>query len=250
MKQEKEVQEIELKEEKAKKIFIILIALLLFGGTCYYYNGINNFSRTKLAITEQQGVDLNKEKRNVQIKLNKIQKAETKSEVSESEITPKIKFKPTDKSTLLSLAGKSSGKHDPFSYSESKFMPSSTVQGENPAFAGKLPPVPASGNTGTLPVLQGFNPLSPSGLASPPAPKPEDLIIVKGFIGDKVIAEIDGVVEALNANDKISNVKVLAVDPSLLTAKFEINGKPVTKTIKSLTDEDNRNIQLVKNFHN
>jgi hypothetical protein len=294
MEQEKEIQETELKEEKSKKIFIILTVLLLFGGTCYYYAGMNN-SGLRLSHSElnsalvQQGLKpvINKSQtqkqlgcspltalradkaspsasaRNPQVQGDSlvqddkttIQNVDKKLEIEKTEkITPekilKTKIKPTGKSDLLSLASKSSGKHDPFSYSESKFIPFASSQGENSSYSGNLPPVPGAGNMGTLPGLPGFNPLSSSGLANPPAPKPEDLIIVKGFIGNKVIAEIDGVVEALNANEKVSNVKVLNVNPSLLTAKFEINGKTVTKTIKSLTDEYNGEFQLVKNMHN
>ena len=252
-----EVQEAELKEEKFKKIFILLIVSLLFGGTCYYYAGINNSSQKELTqnkITKTKLTKtalLNKEKKVAQLELEKIQKTEKNLEIATEKIVPKTKFKPTDKSTLLSLSGKASGKHDPFSYSESRFVPFTTNQSENPSsYPGNLPPLPGAGDTGNLPTLPGFSPLSPSGLANPPAPKPEDLIIVKGFIGNKVIAEIDGVVEALNKNEKISNIKVLSVDPSILTAKFEINGKPVTKTIKSLIDENNENIHLVKNLHN
>lgn len=245
-----EVQETELKEEKAKKIVIIMIVLLLFGGTCYYYAGINNLPQKKLAITQQIKTAFNKEK-----KIEQIKKTEKKPEVAKIETTPKInmkkKFKPTDKSALLSLTQKSSGKHDPFSYSESQFIPFTASHGENSAsYPGNLPPVPGAGNMGSLPTLAGFNPLSSSDLAPPPAPKPEDLVIVKGFMGNKVIAEIDGVVESLNANEKISNVKVLAVNPSLLTAKFEIDGKTFTKTIKSLTDDYLGDVQLVKNLHN
>jgi hypothetical protein len=252
MEQENEVQTTELKEEKSKKIFIILIVLLLFGGTCYYYSGINNIPQPKLAKIEQAKTVLQKEKKPAQIELEKIQKAEKKPEIAKTEeTTPKTKFKPTDKSSLLSLAGQSSGKHDPFSYSESQFMPTKSGTGENSvSYPSNLPPVPMAGSTGTLPSLPGFNSLSPSGLANPPAPKPEDLVTVKGFIGNKVIVEIDGIVEALNTNEKVSNVKVLAVNPSLLTARFEIDGKPVTKTIKSLTDDYNGDVQLVKNIHN
>ena len=278
-----EVQETELKEEKTRKIFIIFIVLLLFGGMCYYYAGINKHfnlqSRHSKLVSEsiQQGsksvinkpqilksqtvptlnqVQGNKAVRhdNPQVENNNItaQKPEESHKTATTEeIIPKTKFKPTDKSTFLSLKEKSSGKHDPFSYSESGFIPFTADYGQNTAsYPGNLPPVPGTGNTGTLPPLPTLSGLPSAGLAPPPAPKPEDLIIVKGFIGNKVIAEIDGVVEALNTNEKISDVKVLAVNPSTLTAKFEINGKTVTKTIKSLTDEYNGDVQLVKNLHN
>lgn len=239
-----EAQEAELKQERIKKIFILLFVSLIFGGTCYYYAGINNFQQKKLSKTEQLKMTINKEKKAAQL-----EKKPATLTTEAKKISHKTKFKPTDKSTLLSFAGKNSGKHDPFSYSESQFMPSTATRGENSSFPTNLPPVPGAGNMGTLPSLPGMSGFPSSGLASPPAPKPEDLIIVKGFIGNKVIAEIDGVVESLNVNEKISNVKVLTVNPETLTAKFEINGKPYIKTFKTLTDDYNGEVQLAKNLH-
>ena len=254
-----EALETELKEEKIKKIVILLIVSLIFCGTCYYYAGISNFQQKKPAEKQLPIIAKSKatKQSNQQTTLDKSSHRDDKITIEKSEIaktteesTPKTnlktKFKPTDKSALLSLAGKNSGKKDPFSYSESQFIPFTSSQGINPTYSGNLPPVPGAGTMGTLPGLPGFDSLS--GLAPPPAPKPEDLIIVKGFIGNKVIAEIDGVVESLNKNEKIGNVKVLAVNPEILTAKFEINGKPVTKTIKSLTDDYNGEVQLAKNI--
>ena len=255
-----EIQETELKEEKIKKIVILLIVSLIFGGTCYYYAGISNFQQKKT--TEKQLPIIAKseaiKQSNQQTTLDRSSRQDSfavlpqndkidikKSEIAKTEeSTPKTKFKPTDKSALFSLAGKNSGKKDPFSYSESQFTPFTSSQSSNPTYSGNLPPVPGAGTMGTLPSLPGI----PDGLAPPPSPKPEDLIIIKGFIGNKVIAEIDGVVESLNVNEKIGNIKVLAVNPESLTAKFELNGKPVTKTIKSLTDDYNGEVQLAKNI--
>lgn len=274
-----EVQEIEQKEERSKKILIILMVLLLFGGTCYYYSGINNLSGKEVAVNH-----INKENTYSPLKLlysrfkpqNKTEKTkqteqtktvarkEIKQEQPEKKLiaenpvettkntTPekpeKTKLAPTGKSTLLSLAGKTSGKNDPFSYSESQFIPFASETGANSSYnSGTFPPVPGSGSIGNLPSIPG---LPSMGLAPPPSPKPTDLVVVKGFIGNKVIAEIDGVVESLNVNERVNNIKVLTVNPSTLTAKFEIKGKTVTKTLQSLTDENNENIQLVKNLHN
>lgn len=266
-----EVQEIEQKEERSKKILIIFIVLLLFGGTCYYYSGINNVSKKEAskekavsplnilcsrfkpqdntAKTEQPKIVVQKEKKQEQPE--KTLTAEKPADTAKN-ITPekpeKTKLAPSDKSTLLSYTGKSSGKHDPFSYSESQFIPfsSSGLSGSSSSNPGALPPVPGSGNIGSLPSIPGVPSM---GLAPPPSPKPTDFVAVKGFIGNKVIAEIDGVVESLNVNDRVNNIKVLTVNPSTLTAKFEIKGKTVTKTLQSLTDENNENVQLVKNLH-
>jgi len=281
-----EVQETELKEEKFKKIFIILTVLLLFGGACYYYAGINNFDpqtqprhaksnsasvqhglksviNQSQTLNQFQGDSFIQEKKTAPQNIEKTSSIEptekqhknndkislTKKEATEK-TTQKAKFKPAGKSDLLSLAGKSSGKHDPFSYSESKFTPFQEVSSKNSNYPSNLPPVPEAGKMGALPSIPTLSGVSSFGLAPPPAPKPEDLISVKGFIGNKVIAEIDGVVEALNPNQKISNIKVLSVNPSTLTAKFEINGKIVVKTLKSLTDDYNGEVQIAKNMSN
>lgn len=286
MEQEQAFQETgfnELKEEKSKKILIVSMVLLLFGGTYYYYsfiktNGSSNIeiAQNKPVISSQQeslpalkisGSNLASQNKYEQTspatnivprknrleQLEEIQKAEKNHEIIKAENPEKIantKFRPADKSTLLTLAGKSSGKHDPFSYSESKFVPfEADKNGKNSSYpAGKLPPVPMTGSMGNLPSipgLPGYNPYNTQGLAAPPAPKQEDLITIKGFIGNKVIAQIDGLVDAFNENDKSGNVKIIAVDPSALTAKFEINGKIFTKTMKSLSNEPNGNIELL-----
>ena len=263
---EKKLQETELKEEKIKKIVILLIVALIFGGTCYYYAGISNFQQKKTAEKQLPVIARNEATKqyNQQTTLDRSSRRHSeavppqddkvaiekiaKTEESTPKSNLKTKFKPTDKSALLSLAGKNSGKKDPFSYSESQFTPFTSGQSSNPTYSGNLPPVPGAGTMGTLPGLPGFDSLSGAGLAPPPSPKPEDLIIVKGFIGNKVIAEIDGVVESLNKNEKIGNVKVVSVNPEILTAKFEIDGKLITKTIKSLTDDYNGEVQLAKNI--
>lgn len=252
--------EAEPEKEKSKKILIIFIALLLLGCTYYYYAKSNtgkviSDSGIKTQIQDKKNILPISDKKAFR-ELAKIQKIENiAKKVTEVSVPDKVadkKIKPTDRSTLLSLAEKSSGKHDPFSYSESRFIPFTSEGGGNSitSFPGGLPPVPGSG-MGNLPSLPGLpGTISSSGLAQPPAPKPEDLIIVKGFIGNKVIVEIDGVVEALSENEKVDNTKVLLVNRPALTAKFEINGKPFIKTLKSLTNDYEGNIQLVKNLHN
>ncbi len=259
-----EIQETELKEEKTKKIFIIFVVLLLFGGTCHYYSGFKNTvsktSNSKIVLknTQQKNNSLKSEQSKnfkqtaeenlTQKKENKDkQKLKTKTEIQNKKAmpqkTPLNKFKPTDKSTFLILSNKSSGKNDPFSYSESRFVPFDfdNEQHQNTNYSGTLPPIPNAGSMGTLPTLAGL-----PGLAPPPSPKPEESIQIKGFIGNKVIAEINGAVESLNANEKINNIRVISVDPLSYTAKFEINGKKISKTIKSLSDEHNGELQLVK----
>lgn len=250
---EEEIQETELKEEKNKKIFILVLVLLIFSGTCYYYSEIGNLRQNKIFInnfkffnnkitkTEPQKIALHEER-----SLKQLEEIQKEEETAAKQIL-KTKFKPTDKSAFLNITRKSSGKHDPFSYSESKFSPyaadENALSSNSAGNMGNLPALP------TLSGLSGVNNLPSMGLAPPPAPKPEDLVTIKGFIGNKVIADINGIVGSLSKNEKVDNVKVLSVNSSILTAKFEINGKIFTKTMKSLIDENNENIRLVKNLH-
>lgn len=265
-----DVQEIELKEEKFKKILIIFIVLLLFGSTYYYYGFAKKNHSPQIAFVPDKIVKLNPEtpvsirKKKLE-SLEKIQKAEeiqdikseTKLEIKpEKQAIPvkvlKTKIKPTGKSDLLTLANKSSGKNDPFSCSESQYIPSSDRNNNSSSLAGNLPPVPGAGSMGNLPSLQnlpGLPNITPLNSAKIPQ-SPKDAIEIKGFIGNKVIAEIDGVIEALNENEKINNIKVLNINPLEYTAIFEINGKNITKTMKSISEENNENIEIVKNLHN
>jgi len=253
-------QDVEMKEEKTKKLFIVLIILLFFGATCYYYAGVNKNSEKVASVpataenkAEKQAVSKNSEKI-----VKEEKKSEEKQETSKKEIVeqkPEIKTtktKPTDKTAFLSLKSQYSGKNDPFSYSESNTVPPGSKSDASVASsAGNLPPVPnSSRGIGSLPgIPQGLQGIAPPGLAAPPAPKPEDLVIVKGFIGNKVIVEIGGVVEALSTYEKVGNVKVLSVNPSALTAEFQINGKKYTKIIKSLTEDYTGELQLVKKYY-
>lgn len=235
-----------MEQEKLKKILVIVTVLVLFGGTCYYYD-YNKMANNQSKIVAQGEIQKQEPVKIVThiIKAEdkpqtKIETKTKKSPIPEPQKIINKKLKPTGKSDLLALAGSSSGKNDPFSCSESKYIPVSDTTSPNAAsLPGSLPPVPSGGRIGNLPSLPGLpniNTAGSIGLAPPPAPKPEDLVEIKGFIGNKVIAEVDGVVESLSENEKISSVKVLAVNPSTFTAEFQIKGKTVTKTMKSLNN--------------
>jgi hypothetical protein len=255
-----------MEQEKAKKILVILAVLMLFGGTCYYY-GFNkpvnvvvkakgnnptvlaNISNVKEPVIKKEQVlkqiqpelkpEIKMQTDNGQVKVPKqLDKAEPEKIVVFS--SPN-KYKPTGKRDLLALAGKTSGKSDPFSYSESRSVLSSGDTKVNPlSMPTSLPPVPTGSKIVNLPSLPpglpGFNPSQ--GLAPPPAPRLHDEVLIKGFIGNKVIAEIDGVVESLAESEKVGTVKVLNVDSSNFTAKFLVKDKVVVKTLKTLTAEN------------
>ena len=248
-----EVQPQEIKEEKTRKLLVILVVLLFFG-CAYYYYGNQKLSFSVGKVIKKQEAKVIAEKSSPE-KINNIKsetglnKQENKEEntkpIEEENIienTKEEKFpetgkhKPTDKSYFTELSKVSSGKKDPFSFTESKFVPFAQIPSEGASF---LP------GTRSLPTVQGFS----SGnqiLDMPPTPKPEEAVVIKGFLGEKVIAKINGVVQSLKENDVVNNVKVININPSAYTVKFEIDGKSVTKTMKSLSDRDNKDIEIVK----
>jgi len=282
---EKSPQEKNFKDEKIRKILIIFVALLLFGATYYYYGGnkisfrhaakytltsssastlsfpsssVSTFSFPSSSVSEasvriQSRTDSHAPSPEKSSKTKRSSNFAGSVTENDNLISNNLTAKPTVKSDLLALAQTASGKHDPFSYSESKSAPcSSDANSPSPSLPGALPPVPGAGKMGSLPSipgLQGMPAGSPLGLAKPPAPSLEDLVTIKGFIGNKVIIEANGTVDALNVNQKISNIKILTVDPSTLTASFEINGKIITKTMRSLADTNYGSFDLVKNIH-
>jgi len=271
-----------MEKEKIGKIVILLTVLAFFGGTYYYYGYVNvktgkvlqNETVEQSTIITQPTahnpsneiakgvllVDKAKEavkQNNTQIQ-GKVEEAKKndKKEIAQpkSSQTAAAKIRPSDKSTLAAVFKNFSGKKDPFSYTESHFNPfGSNAGSSSPSgqyLPGDLPPVPKGGSMSNLPSLPG--PPSASGLSplpSPP-PSPENAVEIKGFIGDKVIAEIDGVVMALNKNEKFNKIKVLSVNPNELNAGFEINGKTYTKTLKTLSAEAVENIKVVKKYYN
>ena len=75
-------------------------------------------------------------------------------------------------------------------------------------------------------------------------------VIIDGHITPNGCSEVNGTVTDLSRNEKLNNIRVLNINSSELTASFEINGKIFTKTMRSLTDEGDGNVELVRNYHN
>lgn len=249
-----------MNEEKTRKLLLIFIVLLFFGCTYYYYGSgkpleqpktaenLNDKTNNKIkpdrhaelvsaAIPQTTKTLVPKQQTLKQVQDDgKVQKeagAQIKTGIIETKAKPQktteTKYKPTDKSYLASLSAESSGKSDPFSYKESRCF-SPNQNSEN----GAIPPISGIQDLPTLPTLPG----SSQAFDMPPTPKPEEPVVIKGFIGNKVIAKVNGVVEALSENQEVNNVKVLSINPSTSTVKFEINGKQVSKTMPSLADNN------------
>ncbi len=223
------------KQERNKKLLIIMVVLCLFGTSYYYY-----IYKQKTAAEKQ--VIAPKKTKVVSAKIEISDKKDLKGEKQaagkvEKQVKPPVvkpmktakvkntgkKIKPTDKSDLIRMAFNSAGKNDPFSYLESNFSPF------------------ISANTGR----RG----SRSELPNPPAikKKPDNYVEIKGFLGNKVIAEVNGLTDSLGTGETLRGVKVLRIDPKNLVCEFEIKGNKVTRKMQPVTKPDkNVDIKYIK----
>ncbi|HSA05582.1 MAG TPA: hypothetical protein P5556_00225 [Candidatus Gastranaerophilales bacterium] len=217
-------------QEKLKKILIIIVVLAMFATSYFYYaNKQNNFSAkqpepVKIAV-----------KKPVKIVKTEIKEKITEEKIKSDEFPEKDlkksgkKIKPTDKSDLIRIASGQSGKHDPFSYSESRYTPYNASENNLPT----IPDLSLESGLPQPPLLPG---LEESEQATQ---KPLNTVEIKGFLGNKVIAEINGYTDSLNTGETLRGVKVLNIDAQNLSCDFEIQGSKVTKSIKPLTEIDN-----------
>ncbi len=266
--------------EKAKKLIIIFLSLILFGVSYYYYafkqkkysnkpiqiskqgkklkspiqktvsgefmpaRKIANIANKKDQKVSKKIIKDNK-KDNLKIHTKKIenivkmsskitsasQKNELQSPTSRqirlsgfSTPASQKKIKPTDKSKLIKIASGLAGKNDPFSYTESNFNPFMTQQ-KNYQGANNLPSPPAvSGNAAA-------------------EKTPADYVEIKGFLGNKVLLEINGFTDSLGAGETLRGVKVLSINPQNLSCEFEIKNKKITKKMKPLIQQ-NKNMEI------
>lgn len=241
------------KEEKSKKILLVFVILILFGCTYFYYN---NWAKNKPNIIVKKGAAIvNKVMPQKDVKTTDILAQEVDDEVivkKENLTAQKPKnpasnesnvIKPTNKEALVKMAMASKGKSDPFEGLVGKSP--NPIRGIKNIPNFKIGSLPVLPNAKGLPTFNGLPSLS--NLNGFKTLKNNDSIEVKGFIGNKVIVNVNGIIESLKPNETFQDIKVLSVDNRNLTVKFKKNNKIITKNIKSLTDVDNKNdIKLVK----
>lgn len=202
------------KSEKNKKILITLVVLALFGGSYYYYADSNrDNSKTPAVMAKKPAKTVKKPE-----KIKKVEAPPPPIEIK-AEKTEKIiednRIKPTDKNDILARALGSAGKNDPFSYRESNFSP-----------------IVSSGKF--IPDLNGL----PAPPESQEPEKPAEAVVIKGFLGNKVIAQIKGFTESLAVNESLRGVRVLGIDSVNLSCDFEIDGKKVTRKMSPITGQN------------
>lgn len=239
-----------LKSENLKKIIAVVVVLTLFGGSYQYYFGAKKTSYNRALPTCHRALDARSIQSPHQVQGDKVVRGEKKGQSVVEKPAPTApstpvaapappavpekptKIKPTDIKDLVANATAAAGKKDPFSSTGSRpgSLPASMMEPR----LDNLPTPPPM-----LPDFQGNIPNIPANIPEAP-PEP---VVVKGFIGNKVIADIKGVTESLNANESLRGVKVLKVDPANYTCDFIIEGKRVTKRMKPI-DEPGKNIEI------
>lgn len=250
------------KTENTKKILIAFIVFGLFIASSYYYTmgkkqtrlpqmhhkavqnevkpsvnadikPISESNKTVSKSSEKTSSATEAKNKQSNIKSIPAKKEKVKQEKTPEKITNN-KIKSTDIKTLMANATKKSGKNDPFSYAESRAMPFKS--------GGQASSRANSSVPGALPDLNML-PVPPE-LSTEQTKESVDPVIVKGFIGNKVIAEIKGYTESLGINESLKGVKVLSVDSANLTTVFLVDGKKIIKTIQPVTPKENKNVEI------
>lgn len=253
------------KTEKLKKILTLIVTLVFFSGIYYYYGNTKKDTPQNI---EKQTVSVVNTSANLTHEVKKIaekpvEKPVTKPAGTDQKSNSSANYfsnliKVTDKSTLAKGALASAGKNDPFSEKSSdasqhpfytsfseEYLSSKQSLANNLGFSSlsfaKLPVI------GNLPQLSNFPCMSPY-LKINNIDRSE--IILKGFIGQKVIVSINGIVEALKVNDSLQNIKVIKIDPENLTAKFQKEGNVIVVSMTGLTDVSSQNAKLIRHLDN
>jgi len=148
---------------------------------------------------------------------------------------------------LTRLALAASGKPDPFAENGIKTSPLKNGH-TNYTKYGSLPPPP--GMMGGLPTISSLPKLSGIPGQTVPPYLYQDNISIKGFIGNKVLLNVDGQTEAVKVNDNYKGVKILSVDPDGMSVRLKKGNEIVSKNLKTLTNLPySPDVSLVKDFN-
>lgn len=248
----------DIKAENIKKALIVIVILGIFGCIYYYYNGMHNIQNNTIHQSELASISQNQtlstlkttnnkkiilQSKKLTIVLSKKPPIKAITPLSKEGaggknhtsplIKPSLYIPPTNKNSILKLALASSGKADPFA-----------GMGKEPDSPQNMPSLSNIPNIGKLPSLKNLT--IPPSIGSLPTignlpntgmpgfmPPLSEQFSVKGFIGDEVIVEIDGIVQSLKVNTSFHGLRVLKIDASNLSAVFKMDGKIITKNIKS-----------------
>lgn len=207
------------KQEELKKllllIFLILVLIALYV-VQKSENKIEKNVKVEVAKVADEKVDKS---------LEEILKQQS---IEETQRIEKSKYMPANKDALIKLAKQSAGKSDPFTQNY-------IVQNIDNKYVGnKQNPIMSFSNKNLLlpppDSLAGLPELSQSNLT--PADVPGEGVILKGFIGDKVILNVNGETKALQSGEKFQNVQILEISSINKTVKIKNDGKNITKRLE------------------
>ncbi len=208
------------KREKIQKLLIIIISITLFGiSYSYYLFKDKNLSKKPEQVVISKKITIPDEKQQVSPDTeassdeSSDEEKELNDEADQKEVSKKEdsliiedkKIQPTDKTNLITMASNISGKNDPFSYKESKFTPINSTKTSDRGSYSSTNPV-----------------------------KPTNYVEIRGFIGNKVIAEVNGFTDSLKEGETLKGVKILTIDPVNLSCELEVKGKKITKSIQPI----------------
>lgn len=220
-----ENEQSENKKETSKKLLLIFIVLIFFASFYLLYGKgqVNTAKSTKKIPISTAKADLSSKVKTISTIKNGIKK----TELQKPKIVAKSYLSPTAKTALISQARLNAGKKDPFvdTTGQSKEIPSSNINNFLPA-PPSLDGLPVMNSSGIEPVqVIVYEPVS-----------------LKGFIGNKVIIEVDGETESISKNETFKGIKVLNIDARNLSAKFQKNGETLVRKIETVS---NKNLKII-----
>jgi len=157
---------------------------------------------------------------------------------------------PTNKSEMIKAALASKTKKDPFIDTIGRAVSDESVFDEKSSYDenSKLPMPPDSNEKLTKIDLPDFNnTLSDFNNTKTEKPSPNvnyEPVILKGFIGSRAIVSINNKIVTMSLNQEQEGVKAVEINPDSLSAKFIKNGQIMTKTIKTVSND---NYKIISN---
>jgi len=221
--------------EDHKKVIILAVILGLLSLSYYYWRSLpkeSSLSQEKLGLElvkpvekaiSNQEIIINPNNNQIKTVKPQVNAEKVNAEAVKSENSKSIKFMPVDKNTVIKAAMTGTGKSDIFQADNSGTYPENlSINPKN----FKIVPPPFLKGLSNLPFINTKG-------SSAPAIPVESTFNINGFIGNKVIINLDGNALALGAGEKYKDIKVLKVDTNNSSAKFQKGGRIFYKNLSN-----------------
>ena len=240
------------KDDKNENLIkLIIISVIIVGFGLFYFSTSAHQNAEKIDSTSSSAKTLDNKKdvtpENPSINNKNTSTANTsKPSPAKAPVAKSSSFiRPTSKSEILKLAAQCKTKKDPFedTLGKSELTSANLNTKSNQNVNAPLPFPPSAPNL-SVPKLPDLASAQPTGSLTPP-PEPKEPFSLKGFLGKKVIVQVDGFTEALRVGDSYRGIKVLSIDSDNLIAKFSKDGTIITK---SLNFDKDSGLSVVRRF--